>query len=121
MNQKILDILFWVFTLLPFLIAIILILFLPQTVPETVPMHWTLDHEANGYGSKYLILLIPVLFAISSIMMIIIMGIIEDSTWQGNTLIDQIIIQYLPLFTSFILFCVSIGLFWSIASASLFI
>jgi hypothetical protein len=119
MNRNVLNILFWVFTLLPFLIAIGLLFVLPETVSDTVPMYWTLEQGAEGYNSKYLILLIPVLFAVSSIMTKIIMSIIEESTWKGNTKSDELIIQYFSLFTSFVLFGVSIGLFWLIASTSI--
>ena len=118
MNQTSLSTLFWIFTLLPFLIAVGLLFILPETVSDAVPMYWTLDHESKGYTSKYLILLIPVLFAISSIMTRIIMDIIEESTWKGNTKSDELIIQYFSLTTSFVLFSVSLGLFWLIESTS---
>jgi Protein of unknown function (DUF1648). len=132
LNNKTLNNLFWVFNLLPFFIAIILLFILP----ETVPIHWTdTSQEPDGYGSKYIILLLPILFSIFSIisffMLKIIMPIMEEDMWEHTKKIrwpnlyksEKILVQCFPFFIFFIiflLFCAVLHSLWSIASTSLF-
>jgi Protein of unknown function (DUF1648). len=117
MNHKTLNALFWIFTLLPFLIAILLLFVLP----ETIPTHWTdTSQEPDGYGSKYTLLLIPVLFSASSFTVKIITRFTEKVKGKENTKSDQIIYQYFPLLISFFMFGVSLWLFWLVVSTSLF-
>ena len=115
MNQKTLDALFWIFTLLPFLIA----LFLLFILPETIPIHWTRQGPSE-YGSKNFIVFITMLFVIGSIMEKQIMRFFEEEVGLGNTKTGQIIVRYCPLFMAFILFGASLWIFWLVTSATLF-
>ena len=114
MKGKMLNISFWIFALLPFLIAIILLLILP----ETVPIHWTSIRQGpDRYGSKLIVLIIPALFFMISFGSKIVMKFVENGIWEGNTIKDRTVARYTPAIASFTLFGVSLWLFWLIASA----
>jgi Protein of unknown function (DUF1648). len=117
MNYKTLSILFWIFTLLPLLIAIILLFFLP----ETIPIHWTdPSQEPDGYGSKYIILLLPVVFFVIFFVLKQILRLYEEMDWKEKPENVIAFIQFLLLLISFCMFCVNLQFYWSVVSISLF-